>query len=79
LDEEEMKSGLKFRELYLAGAGIARGYRNHPELTAQSFAREPFSADPSIGCTAPEIWLGCCPAEIEFLAIGRTGEDRGAD
>ncbi len=29
-------------ELYLGGAGLARGYLNHPELTAQKFIPNPF-------------------------------------
>lgn len=33
-------------ELYIAGAGLARGYLNHPELTAQKFIPNPFSAAP---------------------------------
>lgn len=32
-------------ELYIGGAGVARGYRNDPELTAQKFVRDPFSAN----------------------------------
>ena len=34
-------------ELYIGGVGVARGYLNSPELTAQRFLRDPFSADPT--------------------------------
>ncbi len=33
-------------ELYIGGAGVARGYLNQPELTARSFVADPFSANP---------------------------------
>jgi amino acid adenylation domain-containing protein/non-ribosomal peptide synthase protein (TIGR01720 family)/FkbM family methyltransferase len=33
-------------ELVVGGAGVARGYLNQPELTAQKFIRDPFSAEP---------------------------------
>ena len=34
-------------ELHIGGAGLARGYLNQPELTAQSFIPDPFASDPS--------------------------------
>lgn len=33
-------------ELYIGGAGLARGYKNRPELVAQQFIPNPFSEDP---------------------------------
>ncbi|MGB5136197.1 MAG: amino acid adenylation domain-containing protein, partial [Prochlorococcaceae cyanobacterium] len=34
-------------ELHIGGAGLARGYLNQPELTAEKFIPDPFSSDPS--------------------------------
>jgi len=33
-------------EVHIGGPGVARGYLNHPELTAEKFVRDPFSLQP---------------------------------
>ena len=60
-------------ELFVAGLGVARGYRNLPELTAEKFLPDPFSAVPGermyrTGDRARQLANG----EIEFL--GRIDE-----
>lgn len=35
-------------ELHIGGLGVALGYLNRPELTAEKFVRDPFSDDPSL-------------------------------
>jgi amino acid adenylation domain-containing protein len=34
-------------EVHIGGPGVARGYLNHPELTAEKFIADPFSSNPA--------------------------------
>jgi amino acid adenylation domain-containing protein len=74
LDEERKEVPVEVPgELYLSGEGIARGYRNHPELTAQSFVPNPFSSDASDRLYRTGDLARLLPSgEIEFL--GRSDE-----
>ena len=40
-------------ELHIGGVGLARGYHNRPELTAEKFIPNPFSAEPGRDCIRP--------------------------
>ena len=58
-------------ELYIGGDGVALGYHERPELTAERFVPDPFSAAPTRACTAPAISRAGAPtAQLEHL--GRT-------
>ena len=47
LDKNQQKvSPQVVGELYIAGMGLARGYRNQPDLTARKFVRNPFDSQP---------------------------------
>lgn len=58
-------------ELYIGGAGVARGYLNQPELTERHFVADPFSND-------PDAWLYRTGDVVKFLpsldlqCLGRT-------
>jgi amino acid adenylation domain-containing protein len=60
-------------ELYLGGAGLARGYHNQPKLTAERFVPHPFSAEPGARLYRTGDLARYLPnGEIEFL--GRVDE-----
>jgi amino acid adenylation domain-containing protein len=60
-------------ELYLGGAGVARGYRNQPELTAERFVSNPFvSGNGNRLYRTGDLVRVLANGEIEFL--GRVDE-----
>ncbi|MTD22513.1 amino acid adenylation domain-containing protein, partial [Pseudomonas sp. CCM 7891] len=54
-------------ELYIGGDGVAKGYLNRPELTAEKFVVDPFNADALLYRTGD---LGCWLADgnIQYLS-----------
>ncbi len=46
LDEDGRRVSDGSGEIYVGGAGLGRGYRNRPDLTAERFVSNPFSAEP---------------------------------
>jgi amino acid adenylation domain-containing protein len=46
LDEQQQPVAEGAGEIYIGGAGVGRGYRNLPALTADRFVSNPFSAEP---------------------------------
>jgi len=65
-------------ELYIGGAGVARGYLNSPEITAERFIRDPFATEPGarlyktgdLACWRPDgqlVYLGRIDEQIKIL------------
>jgi hypothetical protein len=55
-------------ELYIGGAGVARGYLNREELTAERFLKDPFSADPEARMyRTGDLGLWRADGNIEYL------------
>jgi amino acid adenylation domain-containing protein len=60
-------------EICIGGAGVARGYRNRPNLTGVKFVRNPFSLDPD-GRLYKTGDLGRCHSDGQIEFLGRADE-----
>jgi amino acid adenylation domain-containing protein len=54
-------------EIYIGGAGVGRGYRNRPELTAECFIADPFSSEGSRMYRTGDLGRTLANGEIAFL------------
>jgi amino acid adenylation domain-containing protein len=64
----------KVGELYLAGKGVARGYRGRPELTAQSFVANPLPSEVSAERLYKTGDLVRCREDQNLEFVGRVDE-----
>jgi acyl-CoA synthetase (AMP-forming)/AMP-acid ligase II/acyl carrier protein len=60
-------------ELYIGGAGVARGYRNRPDLTAEKFVPNPFSSQPEARLYRTGD-LGCYLEDGQIAFAGRVDD-----
>jgi enterobactin synthetase component F len=59
-------------ELYIGGAGVAKGYLNRPELTAERFLENPFTGDHSRMYRTGDLVRWSEEGELEF--VGRADD-----
>jgi amino acid adenylation domain-containing protein len=74
LDENQQRVPARVAgELHIAGAGLARGYRNRPDLTAEKFIPNPFSSQPGARLYKTGD-LGCYLPDGQIAFLGRIDE-----
>ncbi len=61
-------------ELYIGGAGLARGYLNHPELTAKQFIDDPFNSKLKISPTETLRVGKASPKGLQNSKLYKTGD-----
>ena len=68
LDEQlrEVRKGVP-GEIYIGGDGVARGYRNRPDLTAERFIADPFSTEGGRLYRTGDLGRTLANGEIAFL------------
>jgi amino acid adenylation domain-containing protein len=60
--------------IYISGAGVARGYRNRPQMTAERFLHDPFSVKPGARMYRTGA-LGCLLPDGQIAYCGRAGHE----
>ncbi len=65
-------------EIYIGGAGVARGYRNLPELTAEKFISYPSARTEQADSTRPATWPASFPMVASFSWAAPTTRSRSA-
>ena len=58
--------------MHRAGDGLARGYLDHPDLTAERFLPDPFGTERAGACTGPATWCAGAGRQTSSSSAGST-------